>query len=70
MNKKEIQLAATEGVFAFHTVKHSFSLRSVDCLSKLLKKVLDPGFASARTKTQAIVENVLAKDAKEDYLWS
>lgn len=66
ISKKESEVASAEGVFAYHTAKHCFSLRSMDCLSKILKKVFDSSFGSARTKTQAIIENVLVKYAKDE----
>lgn len=67
-SKKEEEVAAAEGVMAFHAVKHNYSFRSMDCMSQVLKKVYDPAFCSARTKSQAIVENVLAKYAEEQLL--
>ena len=56
----DIKLVAPEGVFAYHTVKHNQSLRSMDCTTKLVKKLFHQNFSSARTKTEAIVSNVLA----------
>ena len=56
----DIKLAAAEGVFAYHTVKHNHSFRSMDCTTKLVQKLFDQKFPSARTKTEAIVSNVLA----------
>jgi hypothetical protein len=35
IGNKEEQLAATEGAFAYHTVSHDHSFRSMDCTSKL-----------------------------------
>lgn len=37
VGNKEQKLAAIEGVFAYHTVVHNQSFRSMDCLSKLLQ---------------------------------
>ncbi len=56
----EKKLAAAEGTFAYHTVTHNHSFRSMDCTSSLVKKLFDPKFACARTKSEAIVTNVLA----------
>ena len=53
---EDIKLAAAEGVL----VKHNHSFCSMDCKSKLVKKLFDQKFSSARTKTEAIVFNVLA----------
>ena len=55
-----IKLAAAEGAFAYHTVKHNHSFRSMDCTTKLAKQLFDKKFSSACTKTEAIVSNVLA----------
>lgn len=38
---KEAELAQTEGLWAFHTVTHNQSFRSMDCTSKLIQKVFD-----------------------------
>ena len=56
----DIKLAAAEDVFAYHTVKHNHSFRSMDCITKLVKKLFAQKFSSARTKTEAIVSNVHA----------
>ncbi|EEC16142.1 uncharacterized protein LOC120841237 [Ixodes scapularis] len=63
---KELKLAASEGVFAFHTVVHNQSFRSMDCTSKLLQKLFDEIFACARTKAEAVALNMLAPSAAED----
>lgn len=60
MGTKEEQLAATEGTFAYHTVSHNHSFRSMDCTSKLLQKALEPKFKCARTKAKAIIANLFA----------
>ncbi|CAG9832517.1 unnamed protein product [Diabrotica balteata] len=39
-------------------------LRSLDCTSKLIVSMFEPKFAAARTKTEAIVKNVLAQEAQ------
>ncbi|KAK1901966.1 putative protein kinase UbiB [Dissostichus eleginoides] len=63
--KTEDAVNAAEGAFAFHTVKHHNSYRSMDCTSALLKKAFPDSdtakkFSSARTKTEAIVNGVIA----------
>ncbi|CAM4571952.1 unnamed protein product [Leuciscus chuanchicus] len=63
--KTEDAAHAAEGAFAFHTVKHHHSYRSMDCTSALLKRTFTDSanvkkFSSARTKTEAIVNGVLA----------
>jgi hypothetical protein len=57
---KELELAAAEGVFAYHTVSHSQSFRSMDCTTKIIQKLFEPKFTCARTKSEAVVVNVLA----------
>lgn len=53
--------AALEGVWAFHVVKANNSFLSTDCTSKLFRECFGiKDFQSARTKTEAIVTNVLA----------
>lgn len=41
--------AAQEGIFAFHTVVHNHSFRSMDCTSSLLKQIYNKKFTCART---------------------
>lgn len=60
MGPKEELLAAIEGTFAYHTVCHNHSFRSMDCTSKLLQTTLEPKFSCARTKAEAIVTNIFA----------
>ena len=54
------KIAAIEAVIAYHGVRHGQSFRANDCLSKLIKTTVEPKFSSARTKSQAIICNVLA----------
>ena len=61
---------AAEAAWSFHTVKHHNSYRSMDCTSALLKKTLPDSdtakkFSCARTKTEAIVDSVLAPHSVE-----
>ena len=61
---------AAEAAWSFHTVKHHNSYRSMDCTSALLKKTLPDSdtakkFSCARTKTEAIVDGVLAPHSVE-----
>jgi hypothetical protein len=58
IGNKEEQLATTEGAFAYHTVSHIHSFRSTDPTSKLLQLTLEPKFACAHTKAEAIILNV------------
>lgn len=66
MGPAEQKLAATEGAWAYHTVNHNHSFRSTDCTSKLVQKCFEAKYGCARTKTEAIVSNVLAPFAAEE----
>lgn len=57
-SEDEKQLAVMEGTFAFHTIIHSQSFRSMDCTTKLLKKFHNAKFSCARTKCEAIIKSV------------
>jgi hypothetical protein len=61
----EYKILAVEGTLAFHSVKHHFSYKSTDCTTNLISKIIDDSeiakkLTSARTKTEAIVNNVLS----------
>jgi hypothetical protein len=58
--KEDLERASNECLFAYHTVMHNQSFRSMDCTSKLIKSLYDLKFSAARTKTEAIVTDVLA----------
>lgn len=62
------EILAKEAVFAYHTVKHNHSFRSLDCTSKLISTLFDQKFSSARTKSEAIVKNVLAPDCQKQLM--
>jgi hypothetical protein len=57
---KELDLAAKEGTFAFHSVAHNQSFQSMDCTSTIIRKLFEPKFTCAQTKVRANVVNVLA----------
>jgi hypothetical protein len=57
---KELDLAAKEGTFAFHTVAHNQSFQSMYCTSTIIRKLLEPKFTCAQTKVRTSVVNVLA----------
>ncbi|CAB3256295.1 unnamed protein product [Arctia plantaginis] len=63
---KDLDIAAAEGTWAFHTVQHNHSFRSNDCSSPLIQACFEQKFRCARTKSQAIVVNVLSTMATED----
>jgi hypothetical protein len=54
----QYKTSAKELTFAFHTAKHRLSLRAADCTSKLISKLFDPNFSSAKTKTSCLIQNV------------
>ena len=61
----EDNVAAAEATMAFHTVKHHQSYKSNDCTSTLIRKVfpdsnISKKYSCARTKVEAIVNNVLS----------
>lgn len=57
---KEAELAKAEGLWAFHTVCHNQSFRSMECTSKLIQRVFDKKFSCGKTKCEAIAKNVIA----------
>lgn len=62
----DLDIAAAEGVWAYHTIQENHSFRSNDCASKLIQSCFEQKFRCARTKTEAIVVNVLARTAIEE----
>lgn len=61
----DLKVLAAEATMAFHAVQHNYSFLSCDCGNKLYKKVFPDSevaakFGCARTKTEAIVNEVLA----------
>lgn len=70
-NCKQNQLVyASEATLAYHTVVHHFSYNSTDCTNRLIPKLFqDSKIASeiqcGKTKTQAIVDNVIAPHSLE-----
>lgn len=56
----DLMCAAKEATFSYHTAQHELSFKTSDCTSKLIKKLFDPKFSAARTKTEAIIVNVIS----------
>jgi hypothetical protein len=54
------KIAASEALVAYHTACNGQSFRANDCLLTLIKKIYEPKFSSACTKSQAIITNVLS----------
>lgn len=63
---KEKELAISEAVFSYHTIYHHHSFRSMDCTSKIIQILFEKKFSCARTKTEAIVKNILAPYIMEE----
>jgi ribosomal protein S27AE len=53
-------IAAEEGLFTFHTIKHNHSFRSMDCTPSVLREFHEERFSCGRTKCESIVVSVLA----------
>nr|XP_028566005.1 uncharacterized protein LOC114586556 isoform X1 [Podarcis muralis] len=71
----EDEVTAAEGTFAFHTVKHHNNYNMMVCTSGPLRTTFPDYdiariFSSAKTKTEAIVNSVLAPDCLENVLKS
>ena len=69
-SKIDESASAAEGTLAFHAVKHHHSYKSMDCSCSLLKTILPDSdvarkMSCARTKTEAIVNSVLAPHSVE-----
>jgi oligoribonuclease (3'-5' exoribonuclease) len=74
-SKPDESVCAAEGTLAFHTAVHHNSFKSMDCTSKLLREIFNDSevakrISSARTKTQAIVNSVLAPLAVQEVIKS
>ncbi|KAL4121392.1 hypothetical protein QTP88_013914 [Uroleucon formosanum] len=59
-SSRDLEIAAAEGAWAYHTVSENQSFRSHDCFSKLTQACFEPKFHCARTKCEKIVTNVFA----------
>jgi len=57
---KNFEVAAAEATWAYHTVQENHSFRSNDCALSLIQTCFEQKFRCARTKTEAIVVNILA----------
>ena len=55
-SQTEFELAVQEGVFAYHTISHNHSFRSMDCTASLNRKLYEPKCSCARS--EAIVQGV------------
>ncbi|XP_025410915.1 uncharacterized protein LOC112683919 [Sipha flava] len=62
------RIAAEEGLFAYHTIIHNHSFRSMDCTTSIIKKIYEKKFSCARTKCESIIVNVIAPFAIQQML--
>ena len=65
-SRQDLDIAAAEGLWAYHTVRENQSFRSNDCTSKLIKTCFEPKFSCARTKCEAIIVNVFTPNAEKE----
>lgn len=65
---QDLACAAKEAVFSYHTARHDFSFNSTTCTSKLINNLYDPKFCSAKTKSEAIIVNIIAPDIFESVI--
>ncbi|VVC27179.1 Hypothetical protein CINCED_3A013232, partial [Cinara cedri] len=63
LTSEGLKITAEEGMFAFHTIVHNHSFKSMDCTTALIKK-----FSCARTKCKSIILNVLAPFAMDQII--
>lgn len=68
LTSEGLKIAAEEGMFAFHTIVHNHSFRSMDCTTTLIKKLHEKKFSCARTKCESIILNVLAPFAMDQII--
>jgi hypothetical protein len=62
-SSKDFEFATAETTWAYHTVQENHSFHSNDCASRLIQTCFKQKFRCARTKSEAIVVNVLASMA-------
>jgi hypothetical protein len=67
---KELNIAAKEATFAYHTAAHDLSFKMADCSSKPISQFFNVKFSLAWMKCEGVILNVLAplsvKELKED----
>ena len=62
----DMLIAAKEATFAYHSAVYNISFKTAECSSKLIAKLFEPKFSSARTKTEAIILNAIVPLAAEE----
>lgn len=63
---KDLDLAAKEAVFAYHTVNHNLSFNSNVCTSKLICTFFESKFILRKMNCEAIILNILAHPSAFD----
>jgi hypothetical protein len=58
-------IAAEEGLFAFHTIKHNHYFRFMDFASSVVRRLHEEKFLCGQTKCESIVINILAPFAMQ-----
>jgi hypothetical protein len=61
-------IAVEEELFAFHTIKHSYSFRCMDCTTSVIRRLHEEKCSCIRTKCESIVVNVLAPSVMKHIL--
>jgi hypothetical protein len=64
-DKNGMATALQEGTFAFHTLQHNQSFKSMDCSSGLIKIFFEPKLTCSRTKVEA-TKHVMSPSAYEE----
>ena len=62
----DMLIAAKEATFTYHSAVHNIGFETADCSSKLIAKLFEPKFSSARIKTEAIILNAIVPLAAEE----
>lgn len=61
LSKSDLEIAACEGVWAYHVIRSNHSFRSADCASKIIRSCFAlVKFTCARTKCESIARGVIA----------
>lgn len=61
LSKSDLEIAACEGVWAYHVIRSNHSFRSADCASKIIRSCFAlVKFTCARTKCESIATGVIA----------
>jgi hypothetical protein len=68
ITNEDKHIAAEKGLFAFHTIKHNHSFRSMDCTSSVIRNLHVQKFSCGQMKSEAVVVNVLAPFAMQQIL--